>query len=140
MIQNIIIDYCFLLLVICHLLSVTFYMSLAIWIFWSETCYNLQKLVSFRSCCTSRNFLIDTLICWKKDTYHLVYAENLIYNKNSLPQYTDSPTLMQIKSPTLTTVQLLLAGTCQVKSCYLLNTEQSNTNMEQDQEGWISGK
>ena len=28
----------------------------AIWIFLSETCYDLQKLVPFARCCTSRNF------------------------------------------------------------------------------------
>ena len=37
-------------------LSVTCYMLLAISIFISETCYYLQKLVSFARCCTSRNF------------------------------------------------------------------------------------
>ena len=46
------------LLYVCYLLSVTFYMLLAIWIYLSETCYYLQKLVSFRSCCMSRNFFV----------------------------------------------------------------------------------
>ena len=41
-----------MLLVICDFL----HMLLAFWIFLSKTCYYLQKLVSFRSCCTSRNF------------------------------------------------------------------------------------
>ena len=44
------------LLYVCYMLSVTFYLLLAIWIFLSETCYYLQKLVSFARCCMSRNF------------------------------------------------------------------------------------
>ena len=35
---------------------ITCYLWLAIWIFLSETCYFLQKLVPFARCCTSRNF------------------------------------------------------------------------------------
>ena len=42
------------------LLFVTCYLCFAIWIFLSETCYNLQKLVPFARCCTSRNFFIMT--------------------------------------------------------------------------------
>ena len=38
--------------VICDFLYVTCYLNLFI----SETCYYLQKLVSFARCCTSRNF------------------------------------------------------------------------------------
>ena len=37
-------------------LSVTCCMLLAIWILISDTCYYLQKLVSFARCCTSRDF------------------------------------------------------------------------------------
>ena len=40
------------------LLFTTCYLWLAIWLFLSETCYYLQKLVSFARCCTSRNFFI----------------------------------------------------------------------------------
>ena len=43
-----------LIVAICHLLY--------FWRFLSETCYCLQKLVSFRSCCTSRNFF--ACICY----------------------------------------------------------------------------
>ena len=42
------------------MLSVTFYLWLAIGYMLSETCYDLQKLVSFAWCCKSRNFFKDT--------------------------------------------------------------------------------
>ena len=40
------------------LLFITCYLWLAIWIFLSETCYYLQKLVRFARCCTSRIFFL----------------------------------------------------------------------------------
>ena len=49
-----------------YMLSVTFYMLLAIRIFLSETCYYLQKLVPFARCCTSRNFWLDKIFGLKK--------------------------------------------------------------------------
>ena len=42
------------------LLFTTCYLWLAIWLFLSETCYYLQKLVPFARCCTSRNFSYET--------------------------------------------------------------------------------
>ena len=41
-----------LLILISYSISVAFHLSII------ETCYHLQKLVSFRSCSTTRNFLI----------------------------------------------------------------------------------
>ena len=50
-------DHCNLLLSICEVLSVVCYLWLDIRIFSSETCYQLQKIVSFARCCLSQ-FLI----------------------------------------------------------------------------------
>ena len=41
------------------LVSTTCNLWLAIWLFLSETCYYLQKLVPFALCCTSRNFFFN---------------------------------------------------------------------------------
>ena len=43
------------------MLSVFLYLLIAIFIFLSETCYYLQKLVSFARCCTYRNFFYPKL-------------------------------------------------------------------------------
>ena len=75
------IDFCYILsvtrylwFIICDSLSVTCNLLLDIRIFFSESCYYLQKLVTFARCCTSRNFFCNLWWIWSVHVAsHTVY-------------------------------------------------------------------
>ena len=63
------------------LLFITCYLCLAFWIFLSETCYYLQKLVPFARCCTSRNFFICARKFWRKISWDVLQEREDDFNQ-----------------------------------------------------------
>ena len=86
----------YLVFTIRWLFFVTNYLWLSIWIFSSQICYYLQKLVPFARCCTSRNFCIPLCLSYIQ---HVIKFRKSHYqrDKRSQPRSSKTDTLRPMK-------------------------------------------